>query len=334
MSYEQRVMRRAADRLEAARTRRATDLEARRAKLYARLPRLAEIDRELRQTVAEIVSASLRSGTDPAPAIAVIRDKNMSLQKERSSLLASVGLSEHYLDETPICSKCGDTGWQGTVMCDCLKVLCTQEQIRELSKLLDLGDQSFDSFQLDYYSASPWPGWDVTPRDNMEVVYDLCLNYALKFGRFFINNLLLTGGPGLGKTFLSACIARTVSENGFSVVYDTAGNVFSCFEEKKFSRDLNSVQEAEDETRRYLNCDLLILDDLGSELTTPFVQSALYQLINTRLMRQLRTVISTNLTVDQICQRYTPQVSSRLQGEYRALPFFGEDIRLLRKRRL
>lgn len=334
MSYERRVMRRAADRLEAARARRTVDLEARRAKLYARLPRLAEIDRELRQTVAEIVSASLRSGVDPAPAIAVMRDKNMSLQRERSSLLASVGLSEHYLDETPLCSKCGDTGWQGTVMCDCLKVLCTQEQIRELSKLLDLGDQSFDSFQLDYYSASSCPGWEVTPRDNMEVVYDLCLNYALKFGRFFINNLLLTGGPGLGKTFLSACIARAVSENGFSVVYDTAGNVFSCFEEKKFSRDLSSVQEAEDATRRYLNCDLLILDDLGSELTTPFVQSALYQLINTRLMRQLRTVISTNLTVDQIGQRYTPQVSSRLQGEYRALPFFGEDIRLLRKRRL
>lgn len=333
MSYEQRVMRRATDRLEEARTRRAADLEARRAEVYARLPRIAEIDRQLRRTVAEIVSASLRSGADPAPAIAVIRDKNMSLQNERSSLLASIGLSEHYLDETPLCSRCGDTGWRGTEMCNCLRVLCAQEQIRELSKLLDLGDQSFNTFQIDYYSASPRPGWDITPRDNMEMVYAVCSNYAQKFGRYFINNLLLTGGPGLGKTFLSACIARTVSENGFSVVYDTSGNVFSCFEEKKFSRDMNSVQEAEDETRRYLNCDLLILDDLGSEFTTPFVQSALYYLINTRLVRRLRTVISTNLSIEQIGQRYTPQAASRLEGEYRSLSFYGDDIRLLKKKR-
>ena len=168
-------------------------------------------------------------------------------------------------------------------MCSCLKELCTQEQIAELSKLLDLGEQSFDTFSLDYYSPLPWPGESLTPRENMEFIFEVCSNYARKFGKFYFRNLFLTGAPGLGKTFLSACIARTVSEKGFSVVYDTAVNIFARFEEQKFARDRQEAGEARDETRRYLGCDLLILDDLGSELTTPFVQSALYTLINSRL---------------------------------------------------
>lgn len=219
-------------------------------------------------------------------------------------------------------------------MCDCLRSLCTQEQIRELSKLLDLGEQSFDSFSLDYYSPLPWPGESLSPRENMEFIFDVCSSYARKFGRFYFRNLFLTGAPGLGKTFLSACIARTVSESGFSVVYDTAVNIFTRFEEQKFARDRLEAGEAKDETRRYLGCDLLILDDLGSELSTPFVQSALYTLINTRLTADKRTVISSNLTMDQVRARYTPQIASRLEGEYRVLPFYGEDIRLLRKQTL
>ena len=133
---------------------------------------------------------------------------------------------------------------------------------------------------------------------------------------------------------LSACIARTVSENGFSVVYDTAVSVFARFEEQKFARDAEDGRLAKDETRRYLGCDLLILDDLGSELTTPFVQSALYTLVNTRLQTGKRTVISTNLTMEELRRRYSVQVGSRLDGEYHVLRFYGEDIRLLRKQRL
>ena len=219
-------------------------------------------------------------------------------------------------------------------MCDCLKQLCAQEQIAQLSRLLPLGEQSFDTFSLDYYSPLPWPGEALSPRENMEFIYEVCLNYAQKFGKFYFRNLFLTGAPGLGKTFLSACIARSVSENGFSVVYDTAVSIFTRFEEQKFSRDRLDAEEARDETRRYLNCDLLILDDLGSELTTPFVQSALYTLVNDRLMSERRTVISSNLSMDEVRRRYTPQTASRLEGEYRVLPFYGEDIRLLRKQRL
>ena len=334
MAYEAAVLRRAAQRLEAQRKQREEALDDRRREIYQRLPRVAEIDRELRATILDIIRTSLKNGSDPVPPINVIRDKNLTLQAERAQLLMSHGYPEDALDVRPGCAKCGDTGWRGAVMCDCLKLLCAQEQIKELSRLLDLGEQSFDAFRLDYYSTQPNPERGLSPRENMEMVYEICLNYAQKFGKFYFNNLFLNGPPGLGKTFLSACIARTVSENGFSVVYDTAVHIFSQFEAQKFSRDLEDTREARDETRRYLSCDLLILDDLGSEMTTPFVQSALYTLLNARLAAEKKTVISSNLSIDDVRRRYAAQIASRLEGEYRGLPFFGEDIRLVRKNRM
>ena len=326
MGYEQSVLRRATARLEAQRKAREEAQERLRSEIYAKLPRVAAIDRELRRTITQIIAASLRDGSDPVPAIGVIRDKNLSLQAEKAALLTEHGYPADALDDKPACPKCSDTGWVGANMCACLKALCTEEQIRELSKLLDLGEQSFDSFSLDYYPPLPWPGESLSPRENMEFIFDVCSSYARKFGRFYFRNLFLTGAPGLGKTFLSACIARTVSESGFSVVYDTAVNIFTRFEEQKFARDKLEAGEAKDETRRYLGCDLLILDDLGSELSTPFVQSALYTLINTRLTADKRTVISSNLTMDQVRARYTPQIASRLEGEYQELTLQFNDL--------
>ena len=334
MGYEPAVLRRASWRLEEQRLRRAAEQERAQREIYARLPRAAEIDKELKGTIYQIIAASLKEGRDPVPAIGAVRDRNMELQAERARLLAEHGYPSDALDGRPACSKCNDTGWVGSHMCSCLRALCAEEQIKELSKLLDLGEQSFDSFSLDCYSPLPWKGESLPPRENMEFIYEVCLNYAQKFGKFYFRNLFLTGAPGLGKTFLSACIARTVSEAGYSVVYDTAVNIFARFEEQKFARDRLEAGEAKDETKRYLGCDLLILDDLGSELITPFVQSALYTLINSRLTADKRTVISSNLSMEQIRQRYTPQIASRLEGEYRVLPFYGEDIRLLRKGQL
>lgn len=331
MAYDANVLRRATARLEENKRRREDQREQLRQQLYAREPRLAKLDRQLQGTMAQLVAASLRKGEDAGAAVRAIRDKNLVIQQERAVLLGAMGLPEDALDPKPACPLCNDTGWRGAQMCQCLKELCTQEQIQELSKLLDLGEQSFDTFRLDYYSQTPWPGRGTSPRSNMDLVYEVCLNYAQKFGRFAIKNLFLTGAPGLGKTFLSACIARSVSEQGFSVVYDTAGNIFSQFETRKFQRDIQGVQEARDETRRYLTCDLLILDDLGSELTTQFVQSALYELLNTRLVGEKHTVISSNLTMEEAARRYSPQIASRLMGEYHVLHFFGDDIRLLKK---
>lgn len=332
MSYDGKLLRRAIARLTEKREAREARREALRTELYRQVPRIAEIDRALRRAIPDVVSAALREGEDPAPAIEAIRDRNLALQEERARLLAAAGYSVYALDDAPACRACGDTGFRGAAVCDCLKKLYAAEQIKELSKLLNLGEQSFDTFRLDYYDTKPWPGMGISPRENMELVYEICLGYARKFGKYFFNNLFLSGGTGLGKTFLSACIAREVSDRGFSVVYDTAVNIFAQFEAQKFARDSEDGQDARDETRRYLRCDLLILDDLGSELATPFVQSALYTLINTRLTTGKQTVINSNLSIGEVRKRYTPQIASRLEGEYRMLPFFGEDIRLLRGR--
>ena len=334
MSYDPNVLRRAVERLESGRRSRSDQLERRRAEAYRREPRLELLDRELQSTMSRLMATALRRGESPVKAIQAIREQNLDLQRERAVLLGGMGLAEDALDDKPACPLCGDTGWRGAQMCSCLQKLCAQEQIKELSKLLDLGEQSFDTFRLDYYSQTPYPGMGGSPRANMELVYEVCLNYAQKFDKFKFKNLFLSGPPGLGKTFLSACIARTVSENGFSVVYDTAGNIFAQYEAKKFLRDSDDGREARDETRRYLNCDLLILDDLGSELTTQFTQSALYELINTRLVGGRHTVISSNLSMEEAARRYSPQIASRLAGEYHVLHFFGDDIRLLKMRRM
>ena len=330
MSYDPAVLRRATARLEAQRKAREEAQERLRSEIYTKLPRVAAIDRELRRTITQIIAASLRDGSDPVPAIGVIRDKNLSLQAEKAALLTEHGYPADALDDKPACPKCSDTGWVGANMCACLKALCTEEQIRELSKLLDLGEQSFDSFSLDYYSPLPWPGESLSPRENMEFIFDVCSSYARKFGRFYFRNLFLTGAPGLGKTFLSACIARVVSEDGFSVVYDTAGHVFSQFESAKFRRDDDGDTAGED-VERCMNCDLLILDDLGTEMTTSFVQSALYQLLNGRLLAGKSTVISTNLDPEELGRRYGAPLLSRLEGEYQLLPFVGTDIRRLKR---
>ena len=160
----------------------------------------------------------------------------------------------------------------------------------------------------------------------MEIIYETCIEYARKFGPKSMN-LFFNGAPGLGKTFLSACVARVVSEKGNSVVYDTAGSVFAKFEKYKFLRS-DDQDEAHSEVKRCLECDLLILDDLGTEMTTAFTVSALYELINTRLVTSRKTIVSSNLTPQDLRKRYSEQIMSRLEGEYQVLTFCGDDIRL------
>ena len=333
MAYDGRLLRLAQERYEADRSAREADLAEQREQLYARRPRLREIQDQLRRTASRVMAAALRRGEDPLPEIQRLREENLSLQAERQMLLAELGLPDNALEDTPLCPFCNDTGYRGGEMCRCLKTYYVEEQRKELSKLLDLGSQSFDTFDTDWYSDQRAPGKTKSAREHMEWVYDTCVEYAHNFGKKPAN-LLLFGRPGLGKTHLSAAIAREVSGKGFSVVYDTAVSIFTRFEEQKFARDRLEAGEAKDETRRYLGCDLLILDDLGSEMTTPFVQSALYTLVNTRLTRGLSTVISSNLSMDGVRSRYAGQTASRLEGEYRVLRFYGEDIRLLRKKKL
>ena len=330
MAYDGKIMRLALQEFEKDKNKREAEFEARRERIFQRQPRLRQIETELHATMSRIITEALRRGTDPHPAIEKLRDENLNLQAEKRELLARMGLPMDCLEEKPACPLCGDTGYRNGRVCRCLRQYYSREQQKDLSRMLDLGSQSFDTFDLDWYSSQILPGQVKSARRQMEdTVYENCVDFAHQFGRR-PRNLLLFGAPGLGKTHLSAAIAREVSEKGFSVVYDTAAHVFERFETQKFSRE---DEEAEADAERIMNCDLLILDDLGTEMTTAFVQSALYQIVNTRLMEKRSTIINTNLTPDKLAQRYTPQIASRIEGEYQLLAFVGEDIRKLKRKR-
>lgn len=334
MAQDAKIMAAAEAAFQRDKDKRETELFRRTQEVYRRLPRVELIDRRLRSSVAELMVAAFDSDSDPGPALKALEKENLELQRERAELLVGAGFPYDYLDAEPQCPICQDKGFlsDGTP-CRCLMSYYAKEQNRRLSKLLDLGSQSFDTFSFEWYSDKPWGSMGRSPLENMEIIREICGNYAHTFGPRS-GNLLFTGAPGLGKTFLSACIAREVSEHGFSVVYDTAGHIFQQFERDKFGRENPFDEEPDREVDRYLNCDLLIMDDLGTEMLTSFVQSAFYRIINDRILSRRKTILSTNLDVDRdLPARYGEAVHSRIRGEYQILPFFGEDIRILKQER-
>ncbi len=321
MAYSQSVLRAARARLAQAKSARDAENAAHLAEAYARYPRLAEIDRELSSTVAKAVAASLRTGEDPTQTIEALRQQNLDLQRERAWLVS--GLEEGFLDDSPICPVCGGTGYVGDRMCECLRELCRQEQKRELTSLLAAGNARFEQFRLDVYPNDYLEEYGCSARRMMQLLFNRCKSYAAGFAPG-AQSMLFTGGPGLGKTFLSACIARSVADGGHSVVYETVIRMLEDFEAAKFG---NYSEESRGQTEKYLSCDLLIVDDLGSEMTTQFSMSALYHVINTRLMEGRSTIISTNLTPDALTARYSQAICSRLLGSYRLMQFLGNDLR-------
>ena len=330
MDYNGKLLARARARLAKQREDNAALQRRRTEEAYIRLPRLRELDRALRMQMIELARLAMSPGS--APQLERLRKENLALQAERAELLASAGLPADYTDEIYSCPRCRDTGLNGTEMCSCLKKLYKRELTDELSTLLHGGRESFEGFDLGWYDSAPDPRTGESPRECMALVCETCREYAKNFGKSS-PNLIFMGGPGLGKTYLSACIARVVAERGFSVAYESAAAALGAFEMQRFSRDTGEAEAAASRVREYLGCDLMILDDLGTEMVTSFSISALYQLINTRLNGGRQTIVSTNCSFEELERKYGPQIMSRLEGEYLLLSFSGRDIRLLRKER-
>ena len=325
MAYSNDVVRRARQRLESMKADRESQQQARLREVYEALPRVREIDRQLRSSMVLAAQAAFLKGTDGKEALANVRQANLTLQQERKTLIADKFPPE-YLDESPICSRCGGSGYIGSTMCVCLLDLCRQEQKKELS-LLAAGDKRFEDFRLDYYPERTDPKYGISARAVMTRTLDICRRYAADFTPRS-GNLLLNGGTGLGKTFLSACIAREVADKGFSVAYESAQHLFAKLEKHRFHPDEESAMAVE----KINGCDLLIVDDLGTELTGNFIIAALYALVNDRLLAGKPMIISTNLNISEIKERYSPQIASRLQGSFHLLPFLGEDIRVIKNK--
>ncbi len=332
MQYNGRIL--AEARAELGRIRQENEKEqSRRTRLaYSKAEQLSLLDAKLRAQMTELVRVTIAHRPDMQQRIRELESENLELQAQRAEMLVEAGFPMDYLKDLYSCEKCRDTGIYEGKPCTCLQRIYNRLLTAELSSLLLDGDESFDHFDLTFYPAEYDFSLSASPREVMRLVLERCRSFAEDFPKDK-TSFLLQGGTGLGKTYLSACIARVVAEKGYSVCYDSAASAFEAFEKQKFSRDPEEAERAASKVSRMLDCDLMILDDLGTEMITSLSISALYTLINTRIINGRPTIISTNCSDEELARKYTPQICSRFAGEFKTLPFCGNDIRILKKSR-
>ena len=255
-----------------------------------------------------------------AAAIERIKAQNQEMNARRRALLKANGYPEDYTEPKYVCSACGDTGFIGTGICECLRHALVEAGY-DTAGIRAVKDRcSFDTFSLEYYRSS------TEHYQRMSQILRTAREYADTF-TLKSDNLLLVGGTGLGKTHLSIAIAKAVVERGYDVKYTTAIGMISDFEAQRFGNSSAASQSTGD-TSAYYGCELLVIDDLGTEMNNQFTSTSLYNLINVRLDQGLPTVISTNLAPQDLRTRYWDRITSRIFGEYRILPFIGRDVRM------
>ncbi len=312
---------------DALRTRKAAELRERRESLCARFPRLAEIEKELSLIGISVARLVLLHPEERETALAEMQQRQKALQAERLELLTKNCLSPSLLQQEYKCEKCKDTGYIDSTPCACMRRklmdrLYDQSNVREAIQA-----ENFDTFDLRLFDTQVVPQEGISPRENAQRNLKKAMDFAEKpEGK----NLLLYGGAGRGKTFLCNCIAKDVLEQGKTVLYLTAGQLFRQLEEMRFHND---VEEASDWSGELLDADLLIIDDLGTEFATVFTASELFRIINDRKLGKRPVVISTNLDYKALMEQYSDRIMSRLIGEYTTLKFFGDDIRMKKKYR-
>lgn len=298
------------------------DADRRRTELYGQIPQLRELDERLSAFGLRIMQAALHSGNTER-AIASLREENERIGAERAELLKKYHYPPDYTEPRYECRDCRDTGYVGIKMCQCMRqrLVIAGMVSSGLSGLMK--QQSFENFSLDYYRQNPQEYRLMS--HNFETVKQYATQFTLNADADMPKSLLFLGGTGLGKTHLSTAVARTVIERGYDVYYNSAVGMISDFEFRRFG---NGVAQSEgDNTAHYTECDLLIIDDLGTEVVNQFTLSCLYHVINTRLNLGMPTLISTNLTSNELRKNYNDRITSRLMGEYLLIPFYGADVR-------
>ncbi len=307
-------MRYASEKLAERRQNAERTADANRARLHEISAEAVRLDKELSRAGLEAFRIAI-SGGNVEEKIAALRRENEALQETRRALLRSLGLPENYTKPQYTCTLCNDTGYTEQGMCTCLKRLLTEAGFRSsgLGGLIE--KQSFDNFSLSYYTGEGLSAAKRALTDAKRFAEELGTENA---------NMLFVGGTGLGKTHLSTAIARRAIERGYDVVYETAQNIIADFEFDRFKSGYGTEESRSD---KYFDCDLLIMDDLGAELTNQFTVSSLYNIINTRINRGKSMIISTNLGQKGLLERYDERITSRLFGEFYVYLFKGTDIR-------
>lgn len=332
MRYSKRIIAAVNFKFDKLRNDAESELSKRRERLNAQKPRLFEIERELALTTRALL-AEVASGGDPQRAAAEGREKSRALFRERGDILMSMGYPEDYLAIKRECDKCDDLGFIGPKMCDCYEKALKDEAHKTFNLAAYMPDAVFDKFDINLYSDKPYKGWEgePSPRENAEMVLKACKLFVRDFSSSR-DNLMLIGKPGTGKTFLSSAVAHALIDEGYDVTYETAGTIFSLLEDIRFGRAGEDDYARAD---RINESDLLVIDDLGTEFVTPFVKSALFTIVNGRLLTNKKTLINTNCNVDELLALYERRIISRLIGSFRVLELYGKDIRVeLRKKTL
>ncbi len=302
------------------------ELDERTREVYEKIPAVREMNEEI-SSAAVRSARQLLAGDETA--VERLHRTIADLKEERQVLMAAYGYPADYLEMKYECPACKDTGYQDGKKCHCFRqreidILYAQSNIREI-----LNRENFDHFSYDYFDDTRVDERSgKTAREYMTQVAAACRQYVENFGTKK-ENILFTGKTGLGKTFLSNCIARELIERCYSVVYLPAVEMFEIFSKERFSYD--STDEDKDRSQYLMECDLLIIDDLGTELVNTFTTSQLFYVINERLNRKKGTIISTNLPVNEMRDEFTDRVMSRIVSQYRVIPLYGEDIRIQKK---
>ncbi len=322
MAYDSSVVQAARERLEQRRTAATAAAAALRARLCAQIPRLKAIEQALATTLPQLTRAILER--DSAESIARIQEENLRLQREMAAILHEVGVAQDNFDPQYTCLLCEDTGYHNGRVCDCYQRLLREEACKRLSSLSAMKLTDFADMRPEYYDSRVDERMGVSPREQMNGIIDYCRAYAGAFTPS-ADSLLLQGATGTGKTHLSLAIAKTVTEKGYSVIYGSIQPLLRRLESEHFGR-----AEGDSEAQ-FLDCDLLILDDLGMEFDTPFTRASLYNILNARLLEGKPTIISTNLGFSALAERYGEQIASRINGGFVPLLCVGKDIRQLKR---
>lgn len=304
-------------------------LEKRKEHVYRLCPAIKEIDDELSLTGIKITKAIIYSPEKQEEFINGLKERNLFLNNKKKQLLTELGFKTSYLEPTYECNLCEDTGYIDNRLCNCFKqqLIDYYYDQSNLKKILEL--ENFDHFNFRFYSDASYNNESKSPLENIKFIYKHCLEFINNFHKAK-ENLIFYGETGLGKTFLCNCIAKEILDKGFTALYFTSFELFNLLERYKFSYNKDN-EELLGDFRAIFECDLLIIDDLGSEFNTPFTSSELFNCLNTRILDNKSTIISTNLQPSQLKERYSDRIASRIFGNYRMLEFYGDDIRMQKK---